>query len=1000
MINGITWLFYDKWVNGFNYFNNNFSYQISIESLFKPEMAFRILFDEEAINAYNWINSEKIVWKKNAVLKPAYITGLFNNYEMRVLLFGVDEKNIEQELTNDCNDQQLSCGYLFFKKLCLYHNKYTSISVNKTMKLLLSNENEKAAIDIIDHVTKKTGDTIDKMIEIPDFLNCQLFKYQKQSINWMHELEMEIQKPNGYNKCANYSNNEIVFGNVYFNTLSGLLKKCEKKSMIEFNGGALIDEVGLGKTIQMLTVSIMNTPKILPYVKKGCKRLFSRATLIICPNQLGPQWMKEIETMIKEDKKINAIAIFTKPHFDKYTYQDVLDADFVITTYNFFDNPAYLGTWLSEISGSKKYHHSPQFNSTHVNELFDRQGEELINNPIMLKEKNPALNCIVWNRVIVDEFHEMYTVAKYAHMPNIIQTIQGTIKWAVSGTPFEKNHKCLDKMMEFVSGNKHPLSSWNIIEYMKNNFFRRNTKISVEEENKLPPIKNTIALLQFTQTEQMIYNAYLADANNNMNDVFLRKLCCHPKLADETRKLFEECNSLEEIKELMVEHYHKNMLKSKNDAEKMYRRIRVVNYRYNTNIKNRIKSQFKIYKIDINVIPSEHVENLDDEEDSEDSDEENVKHKEINIPPELMKKLKNFNLSDATIDDFLNSFSVYLDGRIVIKNRRKKEKLGELDTKFKELMKIYDGKKATYEYYKLVCEKIEKSMEKKEKNEESNEDSDEESEGEEETCCICMNPVSLNMSGIGVTFCGHIFCFECIKVASNQKKSCPTCNKSIKDTDIFHIAKKVEKTESIVDGKFSKQKLIDIVGTKLANIICYIQNNNDHMIIFSQWDDMLRRTGDMLNEFGIKNVFCRGNVLQRAAAIRTFNTDPNVRIIMLSSESSASGTNLTKASKVILIDPVSGTFESRKNIEGQAIGRAYRTGQKNQVEVIRFMIENTIEQTIHNNNIALDEVHQKVVYNQLKENDLKLSQEKTKEYEQFFETAEQNINIKFKKVKK
>jgi SNF2 family DNA or RNA helicase len=78
--------------------------------------------------------------------------------------------------------------------------------------------------------------------------------------------------------------------------------------------------------------------------------------------------------------------------------------------------------------------------------------------------------------------------------------------------------------------------------------------------------------------------------------------------------------------------------------------------------------------------------------------------------------------------------------------------------------------------------------------------------------------------------------------------------------------------------------------------------------------------------YGIKTAYCKGNVWQRDKAIRLFNIDDSYKVIMLSSESAASGTNLTKAQQVILLDPVSGSYEYRRNTEWQAIGRAHRMG--------------------------------------------------------------------------
>lgn len=55
------------------------------------------------------------------------------------------------------------------------------------------------------------------------------------------------------------------------------------------------------------------------------------------------------------------------------------------------------------------------------------------------------------------------------------------------------------------------------------------------------------------------------------------------------------------------------------------------------------------------------------------------------------------------------------------------------------------------------------------------------------------------------------------------------------------------------------------------------------------------------------------------------------RVIMLSLEHAASGTNLIEASHVVLIDPVAENKEKAVAVENQAIGRAHRMGQDKQV---------------------------------------------------------------------
>jgi len=52
---------------------------------------------------------------------------------------------------------------------------------------------------------------------------------------------------------------------------------------------------------------------------------------------------------------------------------------------------------------------------------------------------------------------------------------------------------------------------------------------------------------------------------------------------------------------------------------------------------------------------------------------------------------------------------------------------------------------------------------------------------------------------------------------------------------------------------------------------------------------------------------------------------------MLSLEHAASGTNLTEATHIILMDPFAGTQDEAVSVEQQAIGRAHRMGQHKQV---------------------------------------------------------------------
>ena len=113
---------------------------------------------------------------------------------------------------------------------------------------------------------------------------------------------------------------------------------------------------------------------------------------------------------------------------------------------------------------------------------------------------------------------------------------------------------------------------------------------------------------------------------------------------------------------------------------------------------------------------------------------------------------------------------------------------------------------------------------------------------------------------------------------------------------------------------------------------------------------MLRMIGKTLEEYAIKFVYCCGNNYVLNKNINKFKKDESIRVIMLSSESSNSGSNLTEANYIVFIDVLFNNGESVKSIEAQAIGRAVRLGQKLPVKVIRFITKGTVEEEHYNKN--------------------------------------------------
>lgn len=80
---------------------------------------------------------------------------------------------------------------------------------------------------------------------------------------------------------------------------------------------------------------------------------------------------------------------------------------------------------------------------------------------------------------------------------------------------------------------------------------------------------------------------------------------------------------------------------------------------------------------------------------------------------------------------------------------------------------------------------------------------------------------------------------------------------------------------------------------------------------------------------------------QRAKALKNFKTDPDTSVFLLSMKAGAVGINLTQANRVFLIEPA-----LNPALDAQAIGRVHRLGQKRRVEVVRLVVENSIEMRI------------------------------------------------------
>merc|ERR1719464_2281384 len=142
-------------------------------------------------------------------------------------------------------------------------------------------------------------------------------------------------------------------------------------------------------------------------------------------------------------------------------------------------------------------------------------------------------------------------------------------------------------------------------------------------------------------------------------------------------------------------------------------------------------------------------------------------------------------------------------------------------------------------------------------------------------------------------------------------------------------------------------------GSKIEALVKHVQKLQKDdpgckIICFVQWEDLKRKISLALEEFKIEHLSLHGSVWARRAALMKFQyEEDSPRMLLLSLEESASGTNLTAASHVIIVHPMeASTREEAVAFEMQAIGRVRRPGQERKIFIWRFVTIGTIEQQI------------------------------------------------------
>ncbi|KAG7377159.1 hypothetical protein PHYPSEUDO_012067 [Phytophthora pseudosyringae] len=239
-------------------------------------------------------------------------------------------------------------------------------------------------------------------------------------------------------------------------------------------------------------------------------------------------------------------------------------------------------------------------------------------------------------------------------------------------------------------------------------------------------------------------------------------------------------------------------------------------------------------------------------------------------------------------------------------------------------------------------------------------------EEDDRSCTICHEYVE---DGVGAK-CGHEFCRECVKeyiesLPAGGEATCPTCSKPL-TVDLSRPVGEVISSEPAKEAvrspkgvnlsSFHRNSILHRISdihafqssTKIEALmqeleLMRIRDPSGKAIIFSQFVNMLDIIQHRLQLGGVKCVKLSGNMSMsvRDRTIKTFRDDPSVTAFLISLKAGGVALNLTVASHIFLMDPW-----WNPAAENQAIDRTHRLGQFKPIQATRFIIAGTVEERI------------------------------------------------------
>ncbi len=130
---------------------------------------------------------------------------------------------------------------------------------------------------------------------------------------------------------------------------------------------------------------------------------------------------------------------------------------------------------------------------------------------------------------------------------------------------------------------------------------------------------------------------------------------------------------------------------------------------------------------------------------------------------------------------------------------------------------------------------------------------------------------------------------------------------------------------------------------QLVELVRDAMDSGHKILVFSQFVQMLKIIRRVFDSLEIDYAYMDGRSKNRMGEVQRFESDPGLKLFLISLKTGGTGINLTSADTVILYDPWWNPM-----VENQAIDRTHRIGQTRKVQVFRLITKGSVEEKIMN----------------------------------------------------